>query len=103
MPASKKFTARSVPALLALASERGLFAHKVDSKTYQFAPVSLHGDNFGLVGLSCDDMDAMERFAVEVGRDFASYDIDVEPRGRFVSVTWAKRVALSESVLNNCD
>ena len=103
MPAAKKFTARQVPALLALAAARGLDAHKVDSKTYQFAPVALRGDHWEQLSVSADDMGAMERFETEVASKFAAYALNVDARGRFVSVTWAKTQARTQSQLDNVD
>jgi len=101
MPATKKFTARNVPALLALAAAFNLSAHKVDSKTYQFAPVSQSGET--RVGLSCEDMQAMDKFVERADTDFLAYDLDIDPRGNFVSVSWAKRAARTESQFNNVD
>lgn len=98
---NKKFTARNVPALLALAAKFKLSAHKVDSKTYQFAPASQSGD--ARVGLSCDDMQAMDEFVERADTDFLAYDLDIDPRGNFVSVSWAKRTARTESQMNNVD
>jgi len=98
---SKKFTARNVPALLALAAGFNLSAHKVDSKTYQFAPASQSGDQ--RIGLSCEDMQAMDKFTEQADSDFLAYDLDIDPRGNFVSVSWAKRVARTESQMNNVD
>jgi hypothetical protein len=101
MPAAKKFTARNAPALLALAAEFHLSAHKVDSKTYQFAPMSQANNQ--LVGLSCEDMQSMDRFVERADSDFLAYDLDIDPRGNFVSVSWAKRTARTESQMNNVD
>ncbi len=101
--AAKKFTARNLPALLALAAECKLESHKVDSKTYQFFPGSIRNDYLGLVGLSCEDMQTMETFAGRVVAEFAAYDLDADSRGRFVSVTWAKRTARTQSQIDNMD
>ena len=98
---SKKFTARNIPALLALAAEFNLSAHKVDSKNYQFTPASQSGEV--RVGLSCEDMQSMDKFTERADSDFLSYDLDIDPRGNFVSVSWAKRVARTESQINNVD
>lgn len=99
--ATKKFTARNVPALLALATAFNLSAHKVDSKTYQFAPASQSGET--RVGLSCEDMQSMDKFIECADTDFLAYDLDIDPRGNFVSVSWAKRTARTESQINNVD
>ncbi len=101
MPATKKFTARNVPALLALAAAFNLSAHKVDSKTYQFAPASQSGE--ARVGLSCEDMQSMDKFVERADSEFLAYDLDIDPRGNFVSVSWAKRIARTESQVNNVD
>ena len=101
-PVAKKFTARQLPSLLMLADLCKLDHHKVGSKTHQFTPASLRGDDLGVVGMSCEDMNAMEEFARRASETFAAYDLRIDSRGRFVSVTWAKDTR-TQAQLDNVD
>lgn len=100
--APKKTTARQLPAILALATDCGLDYSKCDSKTHEFAPVSVRGDYLGLVGLSCEDNERMARFAELVRAHLFGYDAWVQERGRFVVVTWAKDTR-TQAQLDNVD
>lgn len=100
MSAAKKFTARKLPDLFAIATGRGFESSKCDAKCYDFALP--HHNKGQRVALGEGDMQAAREFADEVERTFHNYDISVDNRHNFVRVSWRAPV-VSDLVARNID
>lgn len=100
MPA--KFTARNIPALVALARECGL-AHSFrnGARCYTFSPNDLVDGDFPAA--SDEDHAKLARFVVRAGEVFGDREVFFAWNAhRFARVTW-QRDPRTESQRNNCD
>jgi len=103
MSATKKFTARNVPALIALARECGLeSAFRNSSKCYTFAPAADAVEQ-NYPALNEEDEVKLERFVAAADAMFGTREFfSAHNAWRFVCVDW-ERECRTESQLNNCD
>ena len=103
MPAAtKKFTARNIPALVNLAAECGLVhSFRNGSRCYTFSVNALDDGDFP----PCSDEEhaKMDHFVAKAEEKFGDRDLFVAwNHHRFVRVTW-ERDTRTESQRNNCD
>ncbi len=102
MPATKKFTARNLPALESLARECGLeHTFRNSSRCYTFAPGELVEGDYPALGE--DDERKLVRFSESATKMFGDREYFFASNcWRFVRVTW-QRDTRTESQRNNCD
>lgn len=104
MPAATpaKFTARNVPALIALARECGLeHSFRNSAKCYTFSPNALENGDFPAA--SDEDHAKLERFVAAAETMFGAREVFYAYNAhRFARVSW-QRDNRTESQRNNCD